>query len=186
MKWVCAKKSGQLFTGSAEPVKFYMKFENRRSFNLRASNGSGFVGLKMAGAGKLETSKTTPDSIVVEYATSDNLDDINATFDCCYLKMLANNKYLSVVDGNQVACDATTPACAQQWQLELRTGSCIAIRTFEARSYLYQTNNGALNVSNIAPADATLWKSKVPFLGSHFLGLIFEPYFRVSYSSLIF
>jgi hypothetical protein len=50
MKWICARKSGQLFTGSAEsPVKFFVKFLNRTSINLRASNASGFVGLKLPG-----------------------------------------------------------------------------------------------------------------------------------------
>lgn len=54
MKWICARKSGQLFTGSAEAaVKFFVKFLNRTSINLRASNASGFVGLKLPGISQL-------------------------------------------------------------------------------------------------------------------------------------
>jgi hypothetical protein len=94
--------------------------------------------------------------------------------------MVANNKYLSIIDGNSVACDASSPACAQQFQLvsniynnlllvmykykhnffqqELRNGTCIAIRTFESHSYLNLTNNGAIIVSNSSPENATLWE----------------------------
>jgi hypothetical protein len=158
MKWICARKSGQLYTGQSDAVKFYVKFLNRTSINLRGSSASGFVGLKVPGAGKLESNKTTPDSIRIEYANSDNMDDIDSTFNCCYLKMVANNKYLSIIDGNSVACDASSPACAQQFQLELRNGTCIAIRTFESHSYLNLTNNGAIIVSNCSPENATLWE----------------------------
>lgn len=49
MKWVCGRKSGQLYLGTADPVKFHVKFENRTAFNLRGSNASGFVGLKLPG-----------------------------------------------------------------------------------------------------------------------------------------
>ncbi|RWS25086.1 singed-like protein [Leptotrombidium deliense] len=157
MKWICNRKSGQLFTGSQDPVRFFVMLQNRTSFNLRASTGSGFIGVKLPGSsGKLESGKTTPDSIIVEYAHSENSDE--SAFNCCYFKMPANNKYWSVIDGNIVACDAASPTCAQQWILELRNGCCIAIRMFDSGSYLTLTNQGAIIVSNCQPKDATLWE----------------------------
>ncbi len=46
-----ARKSGQLFTGGPESIRFYVKFLNRTSISLRGANASGFVGTK--GQGKL-------------------------------------------------------------------------------------------------------------------------------------
>lgn len=113
----------------------------------------------LKGAGKLESNKTTPDSIIVEYANSESNDEnVNATFNCVFLKMIANNKYWSIVDGNIVVCDASSSTCAQQWQLELRNGTCLAIRTFESRSYLNLNNNGTITVSSSGPDNATLWE----------------------------
>ncbi|RWS15974.1 singed-like protein [Dinothrombium tinctorium] len=156
MKWICNRKSGQLFTGSQDPVRFFAMLQNRTSFNLRASTGSGFIGIKVPGSGKLESGKTAPDSILVEYVNSENSDD--SAFNCCYFKMPANNKYWSVIDGNIVVCDAASPTCAQQWIMELRNGSCIAIRMFDSGSYLTLTNQGAITVTNCQAKDATLWE----------------------------
>ena len=173
LKWICAKKSGQLYTASNgdSSVKFYLKIQNRTFLNLRAKNGSGFVGIKSPIGqqqqlnGKLESNKTTPDSIKIEYANSDNLDvdggdghDGVLKINCCYLKMTSNNKYLSLIDGNSVAADASSLACAQQWQLELRTGTFMAIRTIESSSYLNLTGNGSVQVNACSPDQATLWE----------------------------
>jgi hypothetical protein len=54
MKWICARKSGQLYTGQSDAVKFYVKFLNRTSINLRGSSASGFVGLKVPGIHSLD------------------------------------------------------------------------------------------------------------------------------------
>jgi fascin 1/2 len=158
MKWVCARKSGQLFAGNADPVGFYVMFLNRTSLNLRAVASSGFVGLKVAGATKLEAGKTAPDSILVDYANDEHKDDIKGTFNCCYLKMPANNKYWSMIDGSQVACDSTSVSCAQQFHIELRTGSTIAIRLRESSSYLTLTGQGGLLFKGCPPNEATLWE----------------------------
>jgi hypothetical protein len=56
MKWICARKSGQLYTGQSDAVKFYVKFLNRTSINLRGSSASGFVGLKVPGIHSLDES----------------------------------------------------------------------------------------------------------------------------------
>ncbi|CAG2102046.1 unnamed protein product [Medioppia subpectinata] len=163
-KWIGARKSGQLFTCQSDSaVKFFVKFLNRTSINLRASNASGFVGLKLPGSGKLESNKTTPDSMRIEYANSENngldFSDIDSTFNCCYLKMMSNNKYLSLIENNSVAADASSAACAQQFQIELRSGTQIAIKTYESNSnYLNLTKNGSIVVSNCLPESATLWE----------------------------
>lgn len=158
MKWICNRKSGQLCIGASEPVKFYLMFQNRTSLNLRSNTGSGFVGLKAPGSGKLESNKTSPDSILVEYCSAEGINDDGTPFNCCFFKMPVNNKYWSIVDAGSVACDTPSPTCAQRWIMELRTGSCIAIRAFENGSYLTLTNQGAIQVNNCAPKDATLWE----------------------------
>lgn len=68
-RWIAARKSGQLFLGgpAQEPVKFIMRFQNRRLLNLRPVDGSGFVGLKGGNSKQLEANKTSPDSIAIEY-----------------------------------------------------------------------------------------------------------------------
>lgn len=50
---LCARKSGQLFTGGNESIRFYIKFLNRTCISLRASTSSGFVGTKGSGLWKL-------------------------------------------------------------------------------------------------------------------------------------
>ena len=49
LKPLCARKSGQLYTGGGESIKFHIKFMNRTNVCLRASNSSGFVGTKGQG-----------------------------------------------------------------------------------------------------------------------------------------
>lgn len=158
-KWVCARKSGQLCFSATDPVGFHVMMQNRRSLNLRPANASsGFIGLKAVGLGKLEANKTSPDSILIEYANNDNSDDVTGTFNCCYFKMSANSKYWSVVDGNTVAADSVSSTCAQQFMIELRSGSTIAIRLFENSSYLNLSKQGSLILMNCGPNDATLWE----------------------------
>jgi hypothetical protein len=71
-RWVAARKSGQLFLAgsSHEPVKFVMRFQSRRSLNLRPIDGSGFVGLKSASSKHLEANKASPDTIEIDYSES--------------------------------------------------------------------------------------------------------------------
>ena len=158
-KWVAARKSGQLCYSGQDAASFYMLFQNRTSLNLRASNGSGFVGLKLPGSGKLDATKSIPDSILLEYGNSDqDVDNDEATFNCCYFKMPAINKYWSIIDNNQLACDSLSTTCAQQFQLELRTGSTIAIRLFQHSSYLNLTKQSTLTVIACQPSEATLWE----------------------------
>lgn len=157
-KYVAARKSGQLCYSSQDQASFYLLLQNRTSLNLRSANGSGFVGLKVPGSGKLDATKSIPDSILIEYANSDQVDNDEATFNCCYFKMPAINKYWSMIDNNQLACDASSVTCAQQFQLELRTGSTIAIRLFENSSYLNLTKQSSLAISGCQPSEATLWE----------------------------
>lgn len=157
-KWVAARKSGQLCYSSQDPASFYVLFQNRTSLNLRAANGSGFVGLKVPGSGKLDATKNIPDSIKIEYANSDQVDNDESTFNCCYFKMPAINKYWSIIDNNQLACDSASITCAQQFQLELRTGSTIAIRLFENSSFLNLTKQSSLAITGCQPSEATLWE----------------------------
>ena len=157
LKAICNRKSGQLYCGSSNPVCFYVMFQNRTFLNLRANNGSSFVGLKSSGGGKLESNKTSPDSVLVEYINSES-NRLDLNFNCCHLKMTSNFKYLTIIEANMVACDASSRESAQQWIIELRTENCIAIRTFETGLYLNLTNQGSIVVNNCHPKDATLWE----------------------------
>ena len=157
-KWVAARKSGQLCYSSQDPAYFYVVFQNRTSLNLRAANGNGFVGLKVPGSGKLDATKSIPDSIKIEYANSDQADNDETTLNCCYFRMPAINKYWSIIDNNQLACDSASITCAQQFQLELRTGSTIAIRLFENSSYINLTKQSSLAITGCQPCEATLWE----------------------------
>jgi len=184
MRTLGARKSGQLFTGGPESIRFYIKFLNRTSISLRAANSSGFVGTKgqgeenvayfeivpisrcsILGSVKLESNKTIPDLFNIEYANSENasisredVELLNATFNCCYLKLVSTGKYLNVVEGQTLAADAPTAACAQQFQLELRTGAYLAIRTLDTNNYLNLSPNGSLHLSTCVPEKATLWE----------------------------
>lgn len=160
-RWVCARKSGQLCLSANDPVGFHVMFMNRQVINLRPSNGSGFLGLKQIGLGKIEAGKTAPDSILVEYVNSETdhqENDIMSTFNCCLLRMPTNGKYLSVVDGNCVAADAVSPSHGQQFLLELRTGYTLAIRLMEHASYLNLTKQNTLCISKCSPNESTLWE----------------------------
>lgn len=113
----------------------------------------------------MEANKTIPDLFTIEYANAENMsisredtDLIDSTFNCCYFRLASTGKYLNVVDGQTLAADAPTPACAQQFQLELRTGTTMAIRTYDANSYLNLTANGGLTISSCLPEKATLWE----------------------------
>lgn len=121
---------------------------------------------------KLESNKTIPDLFTVEYANSENLSTtgaggvgcdvdvelINSTFNCVYFKLVSTGKYLHVVDGQTLAADAPNAACAQAFQLELRTGTYLAIRTSDSNSYLNLTANGTLLIAPTTPEKATLWE----------------------------
>ncbi|KAH7644043.1 singed-like protein [Dermatophagoides farinae] len=165
LKPLCARKSGQLYTGGGESIKFHIKFMNRTNVCLRASNSSGFVGTKGQGSYKLESNKTMPDMFVIEYANADNptisrddVDAIDSSFNCCYLKLATSGKYLNVVDGQTLAADAPSMACAQQFHIELRTGTYIAIRAYDSNAYLNLTANGGIVFVNCPPEKATLWE----------------------------
>lgn len=160
-KWVCARKSGQLCFSSTDPVGFHMMLMNRRTLNLRPLNGTGFLGLKSPGSGKIECNKITPDSLIVEYANNEsaNGEQECELFNCCYLRMpAASNKYISLLDANAIIADSTSKNCAQQFILEVRSGSGIAIRLYENVSYLNLNKQGSLTIAPCHPADATLWE----------------------------
>lgn len=185
-KSICNRKSGQLYATSMlnnqEPVKFQIKFENRAFLNLRPSTGFGYIGLKTVDSqpsSKIDVNKITPDRIVIEYATmttdsiakndrskqptnivtdSANSGDNSISFNYCYFKMPANNKYWSIIDNSTVICDATTQQCAQQFVIELVTASTIQIRTYDTSAYLTLTNQGVLQVSNCNAEDATIFE----------------------------
>jgi len=157
-RWVCARKSGQLCLSQTDPVGFHLLLRNRTSLNLRPASGSGFVGLKQPGLGKLDVSKTSPDSVLIEYVNSETDEDVAGSFNCCLLKMPSNGKYWSVVDGNQAAADASSPSCAQQFILEIRSGFTLAIRLLESPSYFNLTKQSTLSVTKCQPNEATLWE----------------------------
>ena len=77
LKWICNRKSGQLYAASMssnqQPVKFEFKFQNRRFLNLRPLTSFGYVGLKNQEASKIELNKITPDSIVIEYGANESM-----------------------------------------------------------------------------------------------------------------
>lgn len=113
----------------------------------------------------MESNKTTPDLFIIEYANADNLsiarddvDLIDSSFNCCFLKLSSTGKYLNVVDGQTLAADAPSMACAQQFHVELRTGTHIAIRSFDSNAYLNLTSTGGVVIANCAPEKATLWE----------------------------
>lgn len=160
-RWVCARKSGQLCLSANDPVGFHMMFMNRQVINLRPSNGSGFLGLKQLGLGKIDCGKTVPDSILIEYVNSETdhqETDIMSTFNCCLLRMPTNGKYLSVVDGNCVAADSASPSGGQQFLLELRSGTTLAIRLLESASYLILNKQSVLCICQCQPNEATEWE----------------------------
>lgn len=72
--------------------------------------------------------------------------------------MISNGKYLNLIEGQMLAADAVTMACAQLFQIELRTGSCIAIRAYDSNSYLNLTPNGGIILSTCPSEKATLWE----------------------------
>lgn len=117
------------------------------------------------GSYKLESNKTMPDMFVIEYANADNptisrddFDTIDSSFNCCYLKLASTGKYLNVADGQTLAADAPSMACAQQFHIELRTGTYIAIRAFDSNAYLNLTANGGIVLANCPSEKATLWE----------------------------
>uniref|UniRef100_A0A6G1SR25 Protein singed n=1 Tax=Aceria tosichella TaxID=561515 RepID=A0A6G1SR25_9ACAR len=92
---------------------------------------------------------------------SSGVVDQVAQFECCYMKMKANNKYLVVGDGNDsssIICDATNKACAQAWILELRSHNSIAIRACDNHAYMQMGTNGTIFLSRCDPKDASLWE----------------------------
>lgn len=114
---------------------------------------------------KLESNKTTPDQFVIEYANASNLsiaredtELIDSTFNCFYLKLASNGKYLALVDGQTLGADASSVACGLQFQYELRGGSLMAIRTYDSNAYLNLTPNGGVILSSCLPEKATLWE----------------------------
>lgn len=115
------------------------------------------------------------------------IGDQLAQFECCYLKLLANDKYLVVAnnkrhsasianDGangsnpaasvattmgdtvNSILCDATNKACAQSWILELRSHNSIAIRASDIHAYVQLGTNGTIALARCEPSEASLWE----------------------------
>lgn len=82
-----------------------------------------------------------------------------AQFECCYLKVLQNNRYLVVGDKDQsIVCDAVNRACAQPWIIELRSHNCIAIRASDDHAYMQLGTNGTISLSRCKPHEASLWE----------------------------
>lgn len=88
-----------------------------------------------------------------------NLADQLAQCECCYLKLMANDRYLVVNDGDMsVISDASNKACAQSWILELRSHNSIAIRASDTHAYLQLGTNGTISLSRCDSKEASLWE----------------------------
>lgn len=88
-----------------------------------------------------------------------SLADQLAQTECCYLKLMANERYLVVKDGDMsVMCDASNKACAQSWILELRSHNSIAIRASDTHAYLQLGTNGTISLARCEPKEASLWE----------------------------
>lgn len=86
-------------------------------------------------------------------------NDPLSQLECCYLKILSNNKYLVVGNNDSsIICDATNKACAQPWILELRSHNSIAIRASDNHAYMQLGTNGTVFLSRCDPKDASLWE----------------------------
>lgn len=82
-----------------------------------------------------------------------------AQFECCYLKLMSNNRYLIVGESDSsVICDAVNRACAQPWVLELRSHNALAIRASDDHAYLQLGANGTIFLSRCEAVDASLWE----------------------------
>lgn len=156
-KPIGARKSGQLAAG-LEPVGFFIKFLNRTCISLRSSVSSGFVGTK---GQKLETGRTIADLFQIEYADAEGVtlcQNEDAAICCCYLKASNTGKYLTAADGGQLVADGISTACSQAFQLELRNGSSLSIKTFDTNQYLNASPTGAIQLVACQPEKATLWE----------------------------
>lgn len=99
--------------------------------------------------------QTNPQQMSGNKSMADHL----AQSECCYLKFMANDKYLVVNTGDSsIICDTTNKACAQSWILELRTNNSIAIRASDTHAYMQKGTNGTILLSRCEPKDATLWE----------------------------
>lgn len=108
------------------------------------------------GSGKLEANKTHVEPIHVDYwnAESGQLDP--NLFTCVLLRL--DGRFLTSSDG-QLSADAPSAACAQQFVLELRSSTQLALRLFESNSnYVCLSKNGAVVVQQCAPLEATRWE----------------------------
>lgn len=84
---------------------------------------------------------------------------VTGPIECCYLKTITNDRYLAVGENDSsVICDATNKAFAQQWILELRSHSSIAIRASDKQAYMQLGTNGTICLSRCDPKDASLWE----------------------------
>lgn len=84
-RWICARKSGQLFVSTSNTSSvaacFWMRVANRRFISLRplngaaAANGTGFVGLRMGETGRLDCNKSLPENIELVYIEEQKQDE---------------------------------------------------------------------------------------------------------------
>lgn len=104
---------------------------------------------------------------MIEYANAENIistaladtELIDSSFNCFHLKHAPSGKYVHLADGQTLAAGATSVAAgALQLQYELRSGSLMAIRTYDNNAYLNLTPNGGLILSACLPEKATLWE----------------------------
>ena len=76
---------------------------------------------------------------------------------CVLLKI--GHKYLTLIENNCLAADASSATCAQQFLVELRSGTEITLKLFESNNnYVNLTKNGSIVVSHVAPEEATKWE----------------------------
>lgn len=96
-----------------------------------------------------------PEKQTTKLSTSERL----AQFECCYLKVMHNNRYLVVGDKDaSIVCDAVNRACAQPWIIELRSHNSIAIRASDDHAYMQLGTNGTISLSRCEPHEASLWE----------------------------
>lgn len=82
-----------------------------------------------------------------------------AQSDFCYLRCLANKRYLRASDDqSSVTCDASSRSAAQAWLLQLRGHNCVAIRASDTQAYVQLGANGIIHLSRCRAEEASLWE----------------------------
>lgn len=134
-------KLASSFEGGASPAQISDSSQDRSSVISSTLNGS------------------TNDPIH-QGANKSSLSDQVAQLECCYMKLISNDRYLVSGDkeSSSVLCDATNKACAQPWVLELRSHNSLAIRASDNQAYLQLGTNGTISLSRCEPHEASLWE----------------------------